>query len=60
MKKQYVNPSMKVVKIHQRGCILTGSIVNITGNTEIDYGGGGHVDPMAPKYDDDWDADDEW
>jgi len=41
---------MEVVKIQQRGCMLTGSIVDITGNTEIDYGGGGHVDPMAPEF----------
>jgi len=58
MKKQYVNPSLEVVKIQQRGCVLTESIVDIEGNTDIDYGGGGHVDPMAPEFLDDYEIDD--
>jgi len=50
MKKQYVNPSLEVVKIQQLGYILTESIVDIEGNTDIDYGGGGHGEPMAPEF----------
>ena len=50
MKKQYVNPSMEVVKIQQQCNILAGSIDAIDGNADIDYGGGGHVDPMAPEF----------
>jgi len=57
MKKQYVNPSLEVVKIHQQGNILTGSITDISGNTDIDYGGGGHGDPMAPEFFDEFEVD---
>ena len=60
MKKQYVNPSLEVVKIQQRGCVLTDSIVDIVdiaGNTDIDYGGGGHSEPMAPEFFDEFEVD---
>ena len=57
MKKKYVNPSLEIVKIQQRGCVLTESIVDIEGNTDIDYGGGGHGDPMAPEFFDEFEVD---
>ena len=62
MKKQYVNPSLEVVKIQQRGCVLTDSIVDIVdiaGNTDINYGGGGHGDPMAREFFDEFEIDDD-
>jgi hypothetical protein len=57
MKKQYVNPPLEVVKIQQLGYILTESIVDIAGNTDIDYGGGGHGEPMAPEFFDEFEVD---
>ncbi len=57
MKKQYVNPSLEVVAIQQLGCILTESIVDIAGNTDIGYGGGGHGEPMAPEFFDEFEVD---
>ena len=57
MKKQYVNPSLEVVKIQQLGCILTESITDIEGNTDINYGGGGHGEPMAPEFFDEFEID---
>lgn len=57
MKKQYFIPSLEVVEIQPQAYILTGSIVDVEGNTDIDYGGGGHVDPMAPEFGDDFDFD---
>ena len=57
MKKQYVNPSLEVVEILQQGNILTESITDIDGNTDIDYGGGGHGEPMAPEFFNDFEFD---
>ena len=57
MKKQYVNPSLEVVKILQLGCILTESIVDIKSDTDIGYGGGGHGEPMAPEFFDEFEVD---
>ena len=57
MKQQYIKPSMEVVNVQQQGYILAGSITDIDGNTDIDYGGGGHIDPMAPDFSDDFDLD---
>lgn len=58
MKKHYLNLSMEVEEIQQEGNILSGSKVNgIDGNTNIGYGGGGHVEPMARELDDDFDFD---
>lgn len=54
MKKHYFNPSLEVVEIQQQGCVLTESIVDIEGNADIDYGGGGHGEPMAPEFFDDF------
>ena len=57
MKKHYFNPSLEVVKIQQLGYILTESITDIAGNTDINYGGGGHGDPMAPEFLDEFEID---
>ena len=57
MKQQYIKPSMEVVNVQQQGYILAGSVTDIDGNTDIDYGGGGHVDPMAPDFGDGFDLD---
>ena len=57
MKKKYVNPSLEVVELQQQGNILTESIVDIAGNTDIDYGGGGHGEPMAPEFFDEFEVD---
>jgi hypothetical protein len=57
MKKQYFIPSLEVVEIQPQAYILTGSIVDIDGNTDIDYGGGGHGEPMAPEFFDEFEVD---
>ena len=56
MKRQYLNPSIEVIEIRQQCNILTGSVTDVTGNTGIGYGGGGHVEPTAPGFDDEFDA----
>ncbi len=48
---------MEVVKIQQLGCILTESIVDIKSDTDIGYGDGGHGEPMAPKFFDEFEVD---
>jgi len=55
MKRHYVKPSLDVVKIQQRSCMLTGSVMNVVGNTDIDYGGGGHGDAMVREHFDEFD-----
>jgi hypothetical protein len=61
MKKHYLNPSLEVVEIQQQCKILSDSskISDIEGNTDIDYGGGGHVEPMARKSRNEWEEDEE-
>ena len=58
MKKNYLIPSMEIVEIQQKGNILIGSITDIEGNIDINYGGGGCVEPMAPELGDNFGFDD--
>jgi hypothetical protein len=54
MKKLYVNPSLEVVAIQQRGQMLSGSIDGVNSNVGIQYGGGGNgtgsSEPMAREF----------
>lgn len=59
MKTHYLKPSLEVVEIQQHGDILIVSINNVQTNTNIDYGGGNVVTPMARKVDL-WEEDDSW
>lgn len=57
MKKNYVMPQVQVVKINQNVNILAGSgqgIQGISGNADLNYGGGGSVSGRSRDYDD-WD-----
>ena len=57
MKKNYVMPQMKVVKINQRSFIMasdTGKVSNVGGNADFVWGGGGNYEGRSRDYDD-WD-----
>jgi hypothetical protein len=55
MKRNYVKPEMQVVKINQSANILAGSPVGkVSGNADLNYGGGGSVSGRSRDYDD-WD-----
>ena len=56
MKKNYVMPQMKVVKINQRSFIMASDGVHsvYSGDTGIGYGGAGSGEGRSRDYDD-WD-----
>lgn len=60
MKKNYMKPALRVVRIQQKCQILSGSIRSVeSGDTGIGYGGGGNGPARAPRRSgidwDDWD-----
>ena len=60
MKKIYMKPDMKVVKLQHQCHILSGSEVRgIGGNADVDFGGGGSGPARARSFGgigwDDWD-----
>ena len=57
MKKKYSNPTIRVVKLQQQSCILSGSVKSMGGNAGLNYKGGGNVDVRSRgiDWDDDWD-----
>ena len=56
MKKNYVMPQMKVVKINQRINIMAGTtqVNSVGGNADFEWGGGGRGEGRSRDYDD-WD-----
>lgn len=46
--KIYVKPQMEVVELKMSQQLLTGTITDITGNTNISDGGGGSGPAMVP------------
>lgn len=59
MKKTYLKPTMMVVKLQQQGIICTSGVRSVSGNADIDYGGGGSGPARARQHNGiDWD--DEW
>ena len=59
MKKTYQQPTMMVVKLQQQGIICTSGVRSVSGNADIDYGGGGSGPARARQHNGiDWD--DEW
>ena len=55
MKKNYVMPQMKVVKINQRINIMAGSeMTSVDSNASLKWGGGGNGEGRSRDYDD-WD-----
>ena len=58
MKKEYMKPTMKVVKIQHQSHILVDSVHNLnSGDTGLKLGGAGNGDARARSFDgfDDWD-----
>ena len=60
MKKTYLQPTMMVVRLQQQSIICTSNDVSrVSGNTDLDYAGGGTGPARARSYGDtDWDN--EW
>lgn len=59
MKKTNQQPTMTVVKLQQQGIICTSGVRSVSGNADIDYGGGGSGPARARQHNGiDWD--DEW
>ena len=57
MKKNYVMPQMKVVKINQRSFIMASGgygVNDVKGNAGFNYVGGGNGEGRSRDYDD-WD-----
>ena len=64
MKRGYLKPAMRVVKIQHRVSILNGSVrsvnTNLTGGDAVNYGGAGHGSARVKQggdynvWDDDW------
>ena len=42
MKKEYMKPTLRVVEINQRSCILSLSMTEVNGNASLNYRGGGN------------------
>ena len=55
MKKNYVMPQMKVVKINQRINIMAGSLNSVDSNAELIYEGKGSSEGGRSRDYDDWD-----
>ena len=59
MKKKYMKPTMMVVTLQQQSIICASDVTSVTGNADLDYGGGGSGPARARSYGGiDWD--DEW
>ena len=54
MKKNYVMPQMKVVKINQRINIMAGTVTGVDSNASLKWGGGSSEGGRSRGYDD-WD-----
>jgi len=55
MKKNYVMPQMKVVKINQRINIMAGTVNSVDSNAELIYEGKGSSEGGRSRGYDDWD-----
>ncbi len=53
MKKIYLKPTMKVVRIQYQGIICISDIRKVDGNAGLNYGGGG-TGPAHARGIDDW------
>ena len=58
MKRYYSPPVIEVIKTVSPSPLLTGSIDNVTGNGDIDFGGGGTGSAHAPQRR--WEEWEEW
>ena len=61
MKRNYMKPTMLVVEMRNKSCLLAASgIQSIGGNANMNYrgAGNGNVEARSRGCDDDWDEDD--
>ncbi len=56
MKRNYIQPAMFAVRLWQQSQILTGSITDVEGNVDVNYGGEG-TEPARVKPHSIWDED---
>ena len=58
MKKTYLQPTMMVVTLQQHSIICSSPVNRVSGNADLDYGGGGNgparVKSNTVDWDDDW------
>ena len=60
MKRNYMKPTMLVVEMRNKSCLLAASrnLQSIGGNANMNYRGAGNGEARSRGYDDDWDEDD--
>ena len=60
MKRNYMKPTMLVVEMRNKSCLLDASrnIQSLGGNAKMNYRGAGNGEARSRGYDDDWDEDD--
>ena len=60
MKRNYMKPTMLVVEMRNKSCLLNASrnIHSLGGNANMNYRGAGNVEARSRGCDDDWDEDD--
>ena len=60
MKRNYMKPTMLVVEMRNKSCLLNAStnIHSLGGNAKMNYRGAGNGEARSRGYDDDWDEDD--
>ena len=59
MKKSYLKPEQRVVKIQQHSIICSSPLTSISNNAELNYGGGSNQSARVKRdcynvWDDDW------
>ena len=61
MKRNYMKPTMLVVEMRNKSCLLDASrnIQSIGGNAKMNYRGAGNGEARSRGCDDDWD-DEDW
>ena len=60
MKRNYMKPTMLVVEMRNKSCLLAASrnLKSIGGNANMNYRGAGNGEARSRGWDDDWDEDD--
>ena len=60
MKRNYMKPTMLVVEMRNKSCLLaaSGNLHSIGGNAKMNYRGAGNGEARSRGWDDDWDEDD--
>lgn len=60
MKRNYMKPTMLVVEMRNKSCLLaaSGNLKYIGGNANMNYRGAGNGEARSRGCDDDWDEDD--